>query len=249
VCSVSSGLLRSDCLLKETKMRGTFSRAMWIIEIAKNMAEKALDHGTRNRLEDIQIHEEYAEPGYDSKGPILTGNWNPISWDKTKKEDDLIFRLGEILEKIGCELEWEDEWSTCADCSRLVRTEPDSYGWTPSYAILNECELVCADCIKENPDDYLKELENNPLKAVTFDIDLEKQGYIHLDDKYENGWYGTTDDPKKIAKGLRAKGVERFIFAIDGKGQFNIEFSVWVHESEIGKVNGDEDEDSLEESV
>lgn len=219
-------------------MRNAYRRVEKILEIAKSMLPEDAKWTLRSRFEDVGIHSEYGEPGYSNDGPILTGNWNEVEGD-----NGLVRRVGDILEKIGCTLEWEDEWSTCGDCGALVRTEPDSYSWTPSYAILNECELVCLDCLKYDMTPYLEEMEGKSSKAVTFDVDLADYGYIHLDEKYEAGWYGTNDDPKAIAKKLRARGIERFIFAIDGKGQFNVEFSVWVHESEAEMLEGVESED------
>lgn len=223
-------------------MRDTFKRVQWILDIAKRMAEKNGDRQSLNRLDDIVMHGEYGEPGYSTdKDLILTGNWNPK--DFNNKEDDLVLRVGNILEKF-CELEWEDEWTSCHDCGKLVRTEPDSYSWTASYAVLDECELVCHNCIKEDPIPFLEEMEGDSRKAVTFNINLEDHGYVKVNgNSYENGWYGTEDDPKEIARDLRSKGIERFIFTIDGKGQFNLTFSVWVHESEAGKLEDEEEDD------
>ena len=44
---------------------------------------------------------------------------------------------------LGRTKEWADEWSMCADCGKAFRTSPNSYGWTPSYVLLGECDLVC----------------------------------------------------------------------------------------------------------
>jgi hypothetical protein len=40
------------------------------------------------------------------------------------------------------------------------------------------------------------------------------------------------DDPHKVAKELRAKGISRFLFNIDDVGQFDSHWSVYVHEDE-----------------
>lgn len=215
-------------------MRHPFARVEMLIEAAKKSIPQDAPRELKYRIEDIQYYAEYVEPGYDNKNmPILLGNWNAV-----KGDDGLMRRLGDALEKIGCVLEWEDEWTSCGECGKLVRTQPDCYDWTASYAIVNECELLCHECLKADAPNYLASLEDDPTKAVTFgEFNPDDYGYVKVNkESYENGWYGTTDDPKLIAKDLRNKGVRRFIFTVDGKGQFDIHFSVWVHESEVGML-------------
>jgi hypothetical protein len=199
-------------------------------------------------LEDYQDHErfgisnwapEYAEPGY---GPvkdgacILFGNWN----EKTEWKDgqrtvvsNLPERFSKIAEYAGYEMEWEDEWSTCEDCGKAVRTNADSYGWTRSYVILGECSLVCRDCVDE--EDYISDyLLNESGHADTFGIDLSSYGFTKLNsDSFENGWHpGQNDSPAEIVKHL-PNGVE-FVFQIDNVGQFDVRFSCWTRPTEDG---------------
>ena len=69
---------------------------------------------------------------------------------------------------------------------------------------------------------------------MTFDVDPCDHGYKDTGVEYETGWHpGQTDDPEKIAKELRAKGVSRFLFKIDATGQFDTRWSVYVHEDEF----------------
>lgn len=203
---------------------------------------------------DFGLHEGYAEPGYDDpeSGLIATGNWNsqtrcrriypsPIpTWphvenpDATETiEDKTMPRIAAILEKLDIELEREDEWQACEECHKLVRTSPDSYGWTKSYW-QGECGITCQNCVASDPEDYLESLEGNATVACTLDIDLEKHGYEKLDSKYQNGLYGgQCDDPQVIAKSLQEQGITRFIFEIDNVGQFYVSFCVWVHKSKL----------------
>jgi len=186
----------------------------------------------------------YAEPGYDDpeSGIIATGNWNSSGeWDSAENKyidtDNTMPRIAAILEKIGVEIEWEDEWAECSECGKLIRTSPDSYGWTQSYW-QNDCEILCQDCVLADPTDYLESLEGNEHSANTLDIDLSESGYVCVNDEsFENGLYGgQSDSPSVIADDLRKRGITRFIFEIDNVGQFDMDFSVWIHESETDKL-------------
>ena len=169
----------------------------------------------------------YAEPGYDDPegGCIFVGNWN--------KHDNLV----RIIEAAGGAVEWEDEWSTCSDCYKLVRTQGDGHGWTASFVIQNECELFCHECMEDEDDrlEHLKEeLEGNPEKGETLGWDLEELGYVEMDEDFQNGLYGgQKDDPHAIGKALESRDITRYVFQIDRVGQFDCHFSCWIHESEL----------------
>jgi hypothetical protein len=166
-------------------------------------------------LDSITWSHEYAEPGYTNpaKG-ILFGDWNYFSND-----------VHRLLEQYGYELEWEDEWSTCSDCGKALRTSPDSYGWQPSYFIMHECELLCKDCCPM--EEYLEGLEDNPRQALNDHIDPSDYGYVKLEGDFENGFYGRSDNPTAIYKRLHDAGHKRLLFNIDGVGQFDTTFSIW----------------------
>lgn len=111
---------------------------------------------------DLQWSHAYAEPGYadPETGMIVFGNWNNrTAYDRETNErtvtDNRPERLGNILEKLGCDLQWSDEWATCGGCGKAVRTQPDSWGWTPSYneKMLQAGEFVCLTCEPETTDD------------------------------------------------------------------------------------------------
>ena len=180
----------------------------------KNWKRTALD-----QIENLQYAHEYAEPGYTqpTKG-ILFGNWNYFPRG-----------LDTILERYGYELEWEDEWATCGNCNKAVRTSPDSHGWQPSFAIENNCEITCIECLKDSPESYLESLEDKPTKALNLPgIDPAECGYIQLKDGFESGLHpGQNDNPKEIYKSLREQGHTRILFQIDSVRQFDTSFSVW----------------------
>jgi len=212
--------------------------------IAAGVAAAKSNEG-RSRIDAIRFcHAGYAEPDYDDprSGVIAFGNWNDMSrWNEAANRfdaiDDTPGRVAKLLEKLGVELEWNDEWCFCDQCGKAVRTSPTSYGWRQSYAEIDG-SISCCDCIAEDPTDYLQSLEGNSRRCVTLDIDLAEQGYVLLEGGFENGFhYGQDADPKVIGDALEKQGISRFIFCLDGTGQFDIAFSVWVHCEELAKVD------------
>lgn len=166
-------------------------------------------------IESLGVALEYAEPGYDNpaKG-ILFSDWNYFTRN-----------IGDILERYGYAIEWEDEWTTCDCCGKALRTSPNSYGWQPSY-IETDCDFYCKDCFTEGD---LEALEDNPECAVNFDgINLSNYGYREIKCGYESGWFpGQNADPKKIYDELVEHGHTRLLFHIESVGQFDMSFCVW----------------------
>jgi hypothetical protein len=174
-----------------------------------------------SEIEGISWAHEYGEPGYTNpeKG-ILFANWNKFSREVT-----------DILERAGYELEWSDEWSTCSDCGKALRTSPDSYGWQPSYFILHDCEFLCVDCI--NVEEYLETLEDNPRTALNDHINPADYGYVKLEGDFESGLHpGQNSNPKLIFQRLHTAGHKRLLFNIDEQSQFYITFSIWEKKAE-----------------
>lgn len=201
---------------------------------------------SRGHAQYVQFHGAgYSEPGYTDPeiGIIATGNWNDDDrYDNDTRTrvvtSDVPSRLASVLEKLGVEIEWEDEWSSCSDCGKLVRTSADSYHWQPNY-VLGDGELLCHDCVEEDPAAHLESLEGNEHACNTIEsIDPAQHGYVAFnDDSYETGWHpGQNDSPATVAKELRAKGVERFVFQLDENSQFYSRWSVYVHEGEAHLV-------------
>lgn len=203
------------------------NRVKWAMEAAKASTE---NYQTIRRIEDIEIHfNGYAEPGYTdpSSGIIATGNWNNVSG--YENEDKTIERLASVLETLGCELEWSDEWGTCNECCKIIRTSADSWGWTPSYHI--GCDgLECVDCI--DMESYLESIEGDASSLNTL-CDPESHGYDLVFDKFENGLYrGQNADPELIGELMNDAGFSRWLLSVDRVGQFDASFSLWLHKSE-----------------
>ena len=183
----------------------------------------------------IQIIDGCVEPGYDD-GSVVLGDWN----DETKyNEKDRTFtcidntpsRLATLFEKLGYSVEWSDEWITCESCQKAVRCRKNSYSWT-QYWYADDCTngICCFDCALEDADDYIDYLNGHADRCCMLDaLDLTEYGYELHSDNYENGWYpGQDADPEIIAAQLKEEGITDFIFSLDGKGQFSINFSIWV---------------------
>ena len=152
--------------------------------------------------------EGYAEPGYDDpkSGIIAFGNWNAVTrYDGQKFQtiDDAPARLAKLLERLGVELEWADEWTCCDGCGKAVRTKPNSYSWRPSYIDDGCGTLICGDCVRADPAEYLRSLEGRSDTCLTADIDLGECGYVLVEGGFEHGLYGgQTADPQLIAEAL-----------------------------------------------
>lgn len=173
--------------------------------------------------------DDYGEPGYslspDSHG-VLFGDWNKCP-----------SHVAHVLEK-QFDLEWLDEWITGRDSAKAYRTNPDSYGWLPYYAILNG-EIVGGDEIEDDPWEYVEEyLLNNADHACTFKIDLTAFGFTRIGDDrqntYETGFHpGQNDDPHKIMADMQAKypGLD-FVFGDLATSQFDAAYSLYVRDSD-----------------
>jgi hypothetical protein len=172
-------------------------------------------------LECLESATEYGELGYDQpKHGILFANWNYFSRG-----------IGDLLERIGYSIEWEDEWCRCDNCGKALRTSPDSYSWQPSYIENIETgERYCHDCFTE---DDIATFEDNPGRALNDHINPADYGYEKIEDGFESGWYpGQNANPKEIYARLVANGHKRILFVIDSTGQFDLRFSVWKKKTE-----------------
>jgi len=125
----------------------------------------------------------------------------------------------------------------CEDCRGLVRTQPDGNGWKASFFV-SEGAVICHHCVKKDPSDYLQHLEGGHGNYMTIDIDLTKHGYVLLQDGFESGVYGGQKASKNaIADALRSQKIRRFIFKLDAVSPFDFRFSVYVHESEMERLD------------
>lgn len=180
---------------------------------------------------DLDWYDAYADPHQGAGKGILTANWNefPRPGDHTFNWSAKGRKFGDILERMGYQLEWSDQTSRCDHCGGAIQEQPHCYGDTAHYAMLGECDTVCENCIRKDfTDEYLEGLEDNPRAAVNIaGINPANHGYVRLETGFENGFHpGQNDNPTAIYGRLCEK-YSHILFTIDASGQFDVRFSVW----------------------
>jgi len=146
------------------------------------------------------------------------------------EHDRANFAPGPLLLPVG-EMGFSDEYDVCYECNRIVRTSPDSYSWTAPFHIFDDGELVCNECIEEDPDDYIEALINNDHKANTVLTTgaLEEAKFLNVPTDFSDGWYGVNASPPNILEAVRECLPDaEFVFHITGVGQFETNFDLWA---------------------
>lgn len=229
-----------------------FNRAQKVLEIAERMAAKHPDWQVRSRIEEMRIHPGYA--GHPEDGAVVTGNWNNITeYVRDKNEHTLISdlpeRLGIIFEKLGFETEWNDEWAECDDCYNIVRTEPDSWFWTPQY-VEDQGEVICRHCFEEDPSTVLYNYgwKHKELR-LGFDFDPGQHGF----EKYKQFEFAKLDGPSlvvlldKTSAELHERRIRCFFIHITGNRNEET-YTFWVDSDEYeDDTVSEEDADSVVE--
>ena len=223
-----------------------------------------IDYVDRHNLQ-VQLYSGCAEPGYDDI-PVLAADWNGPSIsgnsDYTHKngkqeltnrgrERYRLYKLGGFINNFfGSDVstEWDDEWTSCGECGKAIRTNPDSYSWEPNF-VQSDWGFVCADCASE---DDLADYTNTTDRAIPSWMRgiADKAGFIcALDDPYfsasckrfQTGFHpGQNDTPQEALKELFDlceskdffKSKYDYLFAITGKGQFDLSWTVLIRERE-----------------
>lgn len=127
-----------------------------------------------------------------------------------------------------------DSYYVCDGCNKAYRLP--EYGmqdyWVTNYGI------YCSDCVKEDLiDDYIDNyLVDEPTHANTIlDVDMiQNKGFEKAnEDGYENGWYGTTDDPREIYQNLkRVYPNSDVLFDITSSNPFAVYFDVYIRKAD-----------------
>jgi hypothetical protein len=123
--------------------------------------------------------------------------------------------------KIDIDLLYSDEYTTCQECNEIMEY--------CKMKFLQNDFFVCDNCIKENyTSDYIDTIENDYKKCnmILSINELEKIGYILIEENFENGFYGVNDEPKKIFEKYE-NDYKSLIFHIDSKNPFAVYFSLY----------------------
>lgn len=179
----------------------------------------------------------------------VTGNWNDTtrydSQTQTRTTVSTIpSRLAAALGRIDVNTEWLDQNSECSGCQHLIQTEPDSHMWQPQYSYLNDCEILCKDCIAVDPAEVLAEYVNDKGKAVTFLSagELESLGWheaMPTAPDGTNGWHpGQTDTPADTLAAWRRDpnselpdgGPRDWVFLITDVSQFYMSWRLFARD-------------------
>ena len=216
------------------------------LEAAQRLIKAATgdEHGDGSVVTDFGVG--IVEPGYGDEDTVwVTGNWNPSRFpnrndpaDKLTNDESRPSRLGDALDRIGIEILWLDEWTTCSECQGAVRDQPDSYSWTPHYIEWpNNGERVCLDCLsKDENGDWLYDAEfvNDAQRCVPGQLansKLEEWGWRKLEQEYQSGWYHRDDRPADVLAKLREEGHTSVLFRVFTQ-QFAVDFEAWVRDND-----------------
>lgn len=181
---------------------------------------------------------EYGEPGYGNWGTPVTmvvlGSW----WirddaGELTSVDRRYPRICNRLEELGIELVWHDEWVVDSENSKAYRANADSHGWTPSYVVTDDGQMLTPD---DDIDTWLEWATNTPSRCLTrsfIDGDmpalLRERGWVLHADRFETGFHpGQTDRPQTMFDEVRkTHPTDDVLFTLDGVGQFDAQWSVW----------------------
>jgi hypothetical protein len=139
------------------------------------------------------------------------------------------FYVDEVLE---VEIVFSDEYTTCSDCHKIIRTSPNSYHWQPDF-YMGDGFIVCNKCFNEQEDyqeAYIEDKINDPKTAINglvSEEQLEQLGFERINEEYESGWYHKEDNPEEIYDKLSDK-YEEIVFFINNVEQFRINFVTFV---------------------
>lgn len=157
---------------------------------------------------------------------VFVADWNNKNIPKNMEK---------FLENMDIILMYPDEALTCCHCYKIIDTKPHSYFDEGSYLILNDCEVICSKCSKENPSWVFEDYKNDFNKALKSDFPesfLNEQGFKKYNDEpYETGLhYGMNDSPESIIKKLEKefKYYFDYIFKMAEKSQFYIRYNLYI---------------------
>lgn len=131
-----------------------------------------------------------------------------------------------LYEVFGDDWGYDDEWTQCSNCAHAINTMYDDF-------FVDYKEIYCENCVRKEPDNYIKDLINDPQRANTIlsDNELMKEGFEKLNaEPFYNGYYdGQNDNPSIILDEMQDRYPNgEFIFSVTNKGNpFTTKFDIW----------------------
>ena len=126
---------------------------------------------------------------------------------------------------------FSDEGFTCSECNKWhFYNSHGACGYRNYFA--GDGYILCEDCVKADPEEYLATLINEPEAANTM-LDLGDLGFKRVNDwPYANGWYGREENPTKIMKqAMETAPDAEFVFNIrKNYNPFETEFDLYKRE-------------------
>lgn len=156
---------------------------------------------------------------------LVEPTWNTNSCD---------FYIEEITEGRWT---YSDEGYVCDGCGKWHNFENMNGVGYANYHVFDGY-VLCENCIKKDPDDYVDALLDNPDRANTilnsddlYNLNFNKINKYH----FENGMYGDNDNPKKIlAKAKEEYPDMEFIFSIRKiYNPFTTQFDLYGRDMEL----------------
>lgn len=143
-----------------------------------------------------------------------------------------------LVELFGDNWGFSDEYTTCGECYGVIRTSPDSYGWTPDFWFSEE-GYTCGDCVKKDyADDYVVWLIAQAEEGTAVGchlLDPSDYAFVKVAERLENGMHpGQADNPIEIATWGNENGLQ-VVFVVR-PGQFDVSFDVWVRNAEATEL-------------
>ena len=163
---------------------------------------------------------------------ILVTDWNK---KKFKSLDNWL--SGQYHKGVQVLTGFDDQYTHCSGCNGLICTTPMYYGDTGRYQYI-ECDILCKNCILEDPEEIIENCLNDSNKAIPDYLTdyIKDQGFVCFsnDDNYcpiyETGFHiGQNDNPKDIEKKIKElKHNYDYLFMINSVGQFDVQWSVFI---------------------
>jgi hypothetical protein len=179
---------------------------------------------------------EYGEPGYSFDGDqqILVIGYYWCRCDKIDGLHDMGAHHPRLWARFGevAEFSWNDEWIIDHENgSKAYRTGPDSYGWTPAYAITEYGDIITPDDDVDVWLEYAVDQRRALYRTQLHESALTEAGFERYPDDdtfYESGWHpGQTDDPAVILDAANAAGLDAIVY-VTSQGQFDTRWVVYT---------------------